>query len=77
MPVRVEVELFPTANLFRAGHRIRLDVASSEFPHYDLNPQTGEPEGAWTRMQAAANTLFLDAGRASFVTLPVQPATTR
>ena len=77
VPVRVEVELFPTANLFRTGHRIRLDVAGSEFPHYDLNPQTGEPEGAWTRMRLATNTLFVDAERASFVTLPVQPATTR
>ncbi len=38
--------LFPTANLFAAGHRIRLDVSSSNFPKYDVNPNTGEPEGA-------------------------------
>ncbi|HEV7372198.1 CocE/NonD family hydrolase [Arenibaculum sp.] len=44
-PVRVEVEAFPTANRFRAGHRIRLDVAASNFPHFDVNPQTGAPEG--------------------------------
>ncbi|MFC0408433.1 CocE/NonD family hydrolase [Roseomonas elaeocarpi] len=72
--VPVTVELFPTANLFRAGHRIRLDIASSEFPHYDINPQTGEPEGAWRRMQVATNTLFLDAGRPSRLVLPVAPA---
>lgn len=72
VPVAVTVELFPTANLFRAGHRIRLDIASSEFPHYDLNPQTGEPEGAWRLMRVATNTLFGDATRPSHVVLPVQ-----
>ncbi|MBO1079073.1 CocE/NonD family hydrolase [Roseomonas haemaphysalidis] len=76
MPVRVTVELFPTANLFKAGHRIRLDIASSEFPHYDLNPQTGEPEGAWRRMRVAENTIFVDAARTSRLVLPVVPATT-
>ena len=71
-PTRITVELFPTANLFRAGHRIRLDIAASEFPHYDINPQTGEPEGAWQRMRRAENTLFLDASRPSHVVLPLQ-----
>ncbi len=73
VPVRITVELFPTANLFRAGHRIRLDIAASEFPHYDLNPQTGAAEGAWRPMRAATNTLFADARRPSHVVLPVQP----
>jgi putative CocE/NonD family hydrolase len=71
VPVRITVELFPTANLFKAGHRIRLDIASSEFPHYDVNSQTGEPEGAWRRMQVATNTLFVDASRPSHLVLPV------
>jgi putative CocE/NonD family hydrolase len=74
VPVRIVVELFPTANLFKAGHRIRLDIASSEFPHYDLNPQTGEPDGAWLRMRTAVNTLFADAARPSRVVLPLAPA---
>ncbi|MBV8915623.1 MAG: CocE/NonD family hydrolase, partial [Acetobacteraceae bacterium] len=73
VPVRITVELFSTANLFHAGHRIRLDIASSDFPHYDINPQTGEPEGAWRRMQVARNTLFTGAERDSHVVLPVQP----
>jgi putative CocE/NonD family hydrolase len=71
VPVRITVELFPTANLFKADHRIRLDIASSEFPHYDVNSQTGEPEGAWRRMQVATNTLFVDASRPSHLVLPV------
>ncbi|EHM02452.1 hydrolase CocE/NonD family protein [Acetobacteraceae bacterium AT-5844] len=70
-PVRITVELFPTANLFKAGHRIRLDIASSEFPHYDINPQSGEPEGAWRIMRKATNTLFVDASRPSHLVLPV------
>ena len=74
VPVPVTVELFPTANLFKAGHRIRLDIAASEFPHYDLNPQTGEPEGAWRRMRVAVNTLFVDAARPSRLVLPLVPA---
>ena len=74
VPVRITVELFPTANLFRAGHRIRLDVASSEFPHYDVNPQTGEPEGAWRTWQVARNTLFAEPARPSLVVLPVVSA---
>jgi putative CocE/NonD family hydrolase len=73
-PTAITVALFPTANLFRAGHRIRLDIAASEFPHYDLNPQTGEPEGAWLRMRIAVNTLFVDAARPSRVVLPIVPA---
>jgi uncharacterized protein len=73
VPVPITVELFPTANLFRAGHRIRLDIASSDFPHYDLNPQTGEPDGAWRTWRTARNTLFVDATRPSHVVLPVQP----
>ena len=73
VPVKVTVELFPTANLFLPGHRIRLDIASSEFPHYDINPQSGEPEGAWQTMRKARNTVFLDASRASAVVLPVVP----
>ncbi|MCQ4159471.1 CocE/NonD family hydrolase [Roseomonas sp. GC11] len=68
---RITVELFPTANLFKAGHRLRLDIASSEFPHYDLNPQTYELEGAWRRMRVAENTLCVDAAHPSQVILPV------
>jgi len=38
----VTVELYPTSNLFAVGHRLRLDVSSSNFPHFDLNMNTGE-----------------------------------
>ena len=41
----IKVTAFPTSNLFKRGHRIRLDVSSSNFPHFDVNPNTGAAEG--------------------------------
>ena len=41
----VRVPLYPTSNLFAAGHRIQLLISSSSFPRFDVNPNTGEPSG--------------------------------
>ena len=71
--VRITVTLLPTANLFQAGHRIRLDISSSNFPKFDVNPNTGEPDGRATRKRIAVNTVFVDAARPSRVTLPILP----
>jgi len=68
---RIRIRLFPTANLFAAGHRIRLDISSSNFPKYDVNPNTGEPEGAARRRRIAVNTIFVDADRPSRINLPL------
>ena len=70
---RITVTLFPTANLFLPGHRIRLDVSSSNFPKFDVNPNTGEQEGAARRKRVAVNTVFTDAKRPSHVVLPLAP----
>ena len=70
---RIRVRAFPTSNLFRAGHRIRLDVSSSNYPHFDLNPNTGEPEGRWTRSQVATNRVLTGPGRRSALILPIVP----
>ena len=70
----VTIEAFPTSNLFVAGHRIRLDVSSSNYPHFDLNFNTGEPEGLATHVQIATNTVWMDPDRPSHVVLPVVPA---
>ncbi len=53
--VDVSIPLPPTSNLFAAGHRIRLDVSSSNFPRLDRNPNTGEPIGRHTRLVEAEN----------------------
>jgi hypothetical protein len=70
----ITVEAFPTANRFEAGHRIRLDISSSNFPHFDVNPNTGEPEGLSRRTRIATNSVWMDADRPSHVILPVVPA---
>ena len=68
---RIKVTAFPTSNLFKRGHRIRLDVASSNFPHFDLNWNTGAPEGAGGEARVATNSVFVDKERASRLLLPV------
>jgi uncharacterized protein len=68
---RIKVTAFPTSNLFKRGHRIRLDVSSSNFPHFDLNLNTGAPEGAGGEMRVATNRVFVDESRASRIVLPV------
>ncbi len=70
---RVAVELYATANVFAKGRRVRLDVSSSNFPRFDLNPNTGEPLQEHRRRVPADNTVYHDAGRASCVELPVIP----
>ena len=69
----VTVSLFPVANLFRRGHRLRLDIAGSNFPHFDINPNSGEPEGSFERPRVAANRIFADRSRPSHLVLPVIP----
>ena len=69
----IKIEAFPTANLFKAGHRIRLDISSSNFPHFDVNPNTGDPEGVGLTQRVAKNTVYLDSERPSHVVLPVIP----
>jgi uncharacterized protein len=61
----IRIMPFPTSNLFKRGHRLRLDISSSNFPHFDINPNTGEPEGRATRLETARNVVFVDAGRPS------------
>ena len=56
----VTVSAAPIANLFRRGHRIRLDISGSNFPKYDINPQTGEPEARATGQRVARLELYLD-----------------
>ena len=71
---QITITLYPTANLFLRGHRIRLDVSSSNFPRFDVNPNTGEPIGSHRLQAVAENTVFHDRKRDSHVLLPVIPA---
>lgn len=55
---KLEFELYPTANLFAKGHRIRVDISSSNYPRFELNPNTGGPLGIDRRMRVAQNSLY-------------------
>jgi uncharacterized protein len=68
---KVTIQLPPTSNLFGAGHRIRVDISSSNFPRFDLNPNTGEPIGRHTYTTVARNRVYLDRSRPSHIVLPV------
>ncbi len=74
---RIQVTAFPTSNLFVRGHRIRVDVSSSNFPHFDVNPNTGEPEARATSLRIATNRVYLDASRPSHIILPIIPRLAR
>jgi uncharacterized protein len=73
----IRIELFPCSNWFAPGHRLRLDIASSNFPQFDLNFNTGEPEGLSTHSRAATNTVYVDQARPSHVLLPLMPTAER
>jgi putative CocE/NonD family hydrolase len=60
-----------TGNLFKKGHRVRLQVTSSFFPHLDRNPNTGRPVPHESKLVPARQTVFHDAQRPSRVILPV------
>ncbi len=65
------IEMYPTSLKFARGHRIRLDISSSNFPRFDVNPNTGEPLNENRRVQTAENTVYLDAEHPSHIVLPV------
>jgi putative CocE/NonD family hydrolase len=67
----IQIQAFPTSNLFAAGHRIRLDIASSNFPHFDVNPNTGAPAGQPSAPVVAHNRVYMDRSRPSHIVLPL------
>jgi putative CocE/NonD family hydrolase len=71
----VEVDLIATSNVFRAGHRIRLEVAASNWPRFDANPQTGGASGDGAGPRVARHTVHHDAAHPSRLILPVVPRT--
>jgi putative CocE/NonD family hydrolase len=73
-PYEFTIEMYPTALVFQRRHKIRLDVSSSNFPRFDVNPNTGEPLNENRRWRIAENTVFFDTQHASHIVLPVTPA---
>lgn len=72
--VEVMITLYPTSNVFVAGHRIRLDISSSNFPRFDVNPNTGDLIGLERRRVVADNTIYHNSERPSYIVLPIIPS---
>ncbi len=67
---RYEIELYPTAMAFLAGHRLRIMITSSDFPRYDRNPNTGEAPADAASFEVAKQQIFHDSERPSHISLP-------
>jgi putative CocE/NonD family hydrolase len=71
----VTVDLLGIANRFKKGHRIRVDISSSNFPFFDVNSNTDDRIGQRTRMASAINVLYHDREHPSHVVLPLLQTT--
>jgi len=69
----ITVDLWATSNVFLTGHKLRLEVSSSNFPRFDRNLNTGEEQARGTRMNKATNNVFHDKAHPSALILPVLP----
>ena len=67
---KLEMTPMSTSNYFKKGHRIRVEISSSNFPRFDRNPNTGaSPENA-TRWVKASNVIYHDSAHPSVLVLP-------
>jgi hypothetical protein len=65
------MEPYPTANVFDSGHRIRLDISSSNYPRYDVNHNTGGPLHGDREYRTATNTVYHESDYSTHIELPV------
>jgi len=69
----ITADLWATSNVFLAGHKLRLEVSSSNFPRFDRNLNTGEEQASATRMVKATNVIYHDKAHPSALILPMVP----
>ena len=67
------IDLWATSQVFKAGHRLRVEISSSNFPRFDRNPNTGAPLGEDTRLETAQQSVQHSADYPSHIVLPVIP----
>jgi putative CocE/NonD family hydrolase len=67
------IDLWATSNVFKTGHRVRVQVTSSNFPRWDRNPNTGHPFGQDAELRVAEQTILHDRDHASHILLPLVP----
>ncbi|MFH1742180.1 MAG: CocE/NonD family hydrolase [bacterium] len=70
---RYDIDLWVTSNVFLAGHRIRVEISSSNFPRFDRNPNTGHALGVDSEIRKAAQTVYHDSKHPSHIRLPIIP----
>ncbi|HYZ84753.1 MAG TPA: CocE/NonD family hydrolase [Bryobacteraceae bacterium] len=68
-----DIDMAGTANVFQPGHRIRVDITSSNFPQFDRNPNTGDDLGVSSKVRTAQQVVHHGGARASHIVLPVVP----
>ena len=68
-----KIDLWATSHVFQAGHRLRVEISSSNFPRFDRNPNTGAPLGEDDRLETAQQTVLHTAAHPSHILLPVIP----
>lgn len=71
-PFELVFQLYPSSNIFRAGHRIRLDISSSNWPRFDVNPNTGGELGVDRQYVIANQTVYHEVEYPSHIVLPIQ-----
>jgi putative CocE/NonD family hydrolase len=70
---KLTIDAGVTSNVFLKGHRVRMEISSSNFPRFDRNPNTGRPIADETELRKALQTVYHDRARPSHVMLPVIP----
>ena len=65
------IDLWSMSHVFKQGHRIQVEISSSNFPKYDRNLNTGGRFGDDTELRIATQTIYHDAQRPSHIILPV------
>jgi putative CocE/NonD family hydrolase len=71
--IEYRLKLRPTSNEFQPGHRIRLDITSSDFPNYDRNHNTAADQNADAKLEVAEQSIHHGGATASRIILPVIP----
>lgn len=72
-PYKFSIDLWATSNIFKVGHRMRLEISSSNFPRFDRNLNTGEEAAAGRNFVSATNTILHDAKHPSALVVSIAP----
>jgi putative CocE/NonD family hydrolase len=72
-PYRYTIDLWATSNVFKAGHRIRVEISSSNFPRFDRNNNTGNIISEDAELKPALQTVLHDGEHSSLITLSIVP----